>query len=74
MAGSWYQGMQWPVPSQVTSRHGYWPSHRKIRAASVLGMVVATASSILAPPSARSPVCSMTGIRWQLMPTVDRTV
>ena len=74
MLASWYHGTLWPAPSQVTSRHGYWASHRKIRAASALGMVVARASSIRARPAAPSPACSMTGIRWQLIPTVDSTV
>ena len=39
-----------PAPNQVTARHGYWASHRKIRATSGLGMVVAMASSIRAVP------------------------
>ena len=66
--------MLWPCPNQVTARHGYWASQRKIRAASGLGMVVATASSIRAEELGSSAYCSTTGIRWQLMPTVDRTV
>jgi len=39
-----------------------------------LGIVVAIASSILAYPLGSSSTCSTTGIRWQLMPTVDNTV
>jgi hypothetical protein len=36
--------------------------------------VVASASSILAYPLGSSSTCSTTGIRWQLMPTVDKIV
>ena len=63
-----------PAPNQVTARHGYWASHRKMRATSGLGMVVAMASSIRAVPLGSSITCSTTGIRWQLMPIVDSTV
>ena len=66
--------MVWPLSSQVTSRHGCWASQRKIRAAWLLGSVVATASSIRARPRAPGPVCSIPGIRWQLIPTVLSTV
>ncbi len=60
--------------ASVTSRQGNWASQRKILAASALGIVVASTSSIRDRPAAPSPVCSTTGIRWQLMPIVDSTV
>src|SRR5712692_2152263 len=72
--GSWYHRIVWPVSIQRTSRHGNCASHRKILAAWLLGRVVATASSILALPMAPGAVCSIAGIRWQLIPTVLSTV
>src|SRR4029079_5427129 len=72
--GSSYQRMLCPGPNQVTARHGYVASHRNTRAACALGGVVGIASSILAYLLGSSSTCSTTGIRWQLMPTVDKTV
>ena len=37
-------------------------------------MVLAMASSIRAQPLGSSITCSTTGIRWQLIPSVDSTV
>src|SRR4029077_13680685 len=74
VAGSSYQRTLCPGPNQVTARHGYVASHRNTRAACALGSVVAIASSILAYPLGSTGPCSTTGIRWQLMPTVDKTV